>query len=74
MAVGSFSQWCACALKDLRWRLSDETLRRGIIAFRLDGGGCAPAQAQDEYDSGGPDGHPTFTNPLQTNFSSSNHA
>lgn len=60
MAVGSFSQWCPCALKDLRPRLSDETLRRGIIAFRLEGGGCAPAQEQDEYGSGGPDMHLTL--------------
>ena len=60
MAVGSFSQWCPCALKDLRPRLSDETLRRGIIAFRLEGGGCAPAHEQDEYDSGGPDMHLTL--------------
>lgn len=60
MAEGSFSQWCPCALKDLRARLSDETLRRGIIAVRLEGGGCAPAQKQDEYGSGGPDMHLTL--------------
>ena len=66
MAVGSFSQWCACALKDLRSCLTDETLRRGIIAFRLEGGGCAPAQEQDEYGSGGPDMHLTLPHALSS--------
>ena len=60
MAVGSFPQWCPCTLKDLCPRLSDETLRRGVIAFRLDGGGCAPAQEQNEYASGGLDVHLTL--------------
>jgi hypothetical protein len=60
MVVGSFPMWRPCALKDLRSRLSDETLRRGVIAFRLDGGGRAPAQEHNEYGSGGPDVHLTL--------------
>ena len=59
MPVGSFSEWCPCALKDLCSRLSDETLRRGVIAFRPDRGGGAPAQEQHDDGSGEPDVHRT---------------